>query len=320
MKKKISIIIPAYNREKQIGRCIESLLSQTYKNLEIIIINDGSIDGTKGIIDEFQKQNKDRIIVVHTQNQGVSMARNEGISIATGDYIGFLDSDDYVDSQMYEKLLNKSIEGDYDIVACNTLALYPDKQVIIDSGIQDNQSVKKLLIDAYAVLWNKLYKAEYIKPLRFKKDVWYEDVLFLYQLYTKVKRVGRIESVGCYYVQNEGSITHTYNNKLYQLIENMDDIIKYYKDQGLYDIYRDELEYSYVRYLFGTFIKRLAKSKDFKQFRKGTNTVIKKVKLNFPNYKKNKYLNMKNGKSLYLKNFNKLISQVIYLRERNKMN
>lgn len=318
--KKISIIVPVYNREKQIQRCIDSLVNQTYENIQIILVNDGSKDRSKEIIDMNQKKHPDKIIAIHTENQGVSMARNEGIQVAQGDYIGFVDSDDYVDKEMFCKLIEKAEQDDYDMVACNTWALYPKKKVLIDSSIHDHQSTSQLLISAYAVLWNKIYKRELIQSLRFKKDVWYEDVLFLYEVYPHLKKVGRVEEALYYYVQNEGSITYTYNEKLYQLIENMDDILQYYHNNHYYDLYRKELEYSYVRYLYGTFIKRLAKSKDFERFKEGCKIVIDKVNEAFPEYRKNLYINQKNGKSLYLKLFSPFLAYLIYFMEKNRMN
>ncbi len=320
MNKKISIIIPAYNREKTIARCLDSVLQQTYQNIEVIVVNDGSVDSTKKIIDSYQDRFAGRLVAIHTKNEGVSEARNTGIQAATGEYIGFLDSDDYIEPTMYEKLMRKSLEADFDLVACNTKIHYPDRTVIVDSNINDNQSIHQLLVDAYAVLWNKLYKAELIKTLRFKKDYWYEDVLFLYELYPKLHKVGAIADAEVNYVQNEGSITYTYNEKLYQLVENMDDIIHHYKKLNIFDNYKSELEYSYVRYLFGTFVKRLAKSKNYDEYKKGVSYVISKVSHTFPEYRKNIYLKQRNGKSLYLRYFNSLISKVIYLKEKNKLN
>ena len=111
--KKISIIVPVYNREKQIQRCIDSLVNQTYENIQIILVNDGSKDRSKEIIDMNQKKHPDKIIAIHTENQGVSMARNEGIQVAQGDYIGFVDSDDYVDKEMFCKLIEKAEQDDF---------------------------------------------------------------------------------------------------------------------------------------------------------------------------------------------------------------
>lgn len=317
---KISVIVPVYNREKTIRKCLYSLVNQTYQNIEILVINDGSTDDSKEIIDEFYKKYPDKIVAIHTENQGVSMARNEGLKRVSGDYVGFVDSDDYIEFTMYEKLYNKITSSDFDMVACDTIAHYPNHDLIIHSNIEDDQNINKLLIDSYAVLWNKLFRRGYVENVRFKKDFWYEDVLFLFQVYPQLRKVGSIEDTLYHYVQNQSSITYTYNDKLYQLIDNMDDILSYYKDFGFYEAYQNELEYSYVRYLFGTFIKRLAKCKDFSKYKKGFYFVMNKVKSTFPYYKKNIYISNRDSKSFYLKHFNYIFALMIYIKEKNKMN
>lgn len=320
MVDKLSVIVPVYNREDQIAHCIQTLVNQTYPNIEIIVINDGSTDATGQILAGLKADYPNQLVIIESKNVGVSEARNKGIEVAQGKFIGFVDSDDYVTNDMYEKLYNKMVSDNFDMVACNSITIYPKHQIEVDSGIQDYQKNEQLLIDAYAVLWNKLYKAEIIKKYRFKRDYWYEDVLFLNQLYPDLKIIGSIPDICYYYVQTENSITYTYNEKLYELIDNMDDLILDYQSRGIFEKYQAELEYTYVRYLFGTFIKRLAKSKDIKQFYRGVKFVIDKVKSNFPNYKSNTYINEKNGKSLYLKYFNIFFSIVIYLKEKNNMN
>lgn len=317
---KLSIIIPAYNAEKYLERCLKSIVDQTYENIEAIVVNDGSKDNTALILDRFAQDYPNKIIAIHQENQGVSAARNAALKVASGNYIGFLDSDDYVKEEMFEKLMAKAMDGDFDVVACDTTAIYPDKNVVIASAMEDNQKVSKLLIDAYTVLWNKVYKREVIEGLYFKPNVWYEDVLYLYQVYTRVKKVGAIHESLHYYVQNEGSITYTYNDKLYNVITNMDEIIEFYKANNFYDQFKAELEYSYVRYLYAMFIKRLAKSKDSKKFNEGVQYVMKKVNETFPSYKNNAYICAKNPKSIYLKYFDAFLAKIIFMVEKNKMN
>ena len=116
-QKKISVIVPAYNMEKYIERCLDSLIGQTYHNLEIIVVDDGSNDQTGILCDRYAKKDP-RILVVHQENQGVSQARNVGLSRATGDYIGFMDSDDYIDPNMYQSMQSRMTD-DIDVVACN---------------------------------------------------------------------------------------------------------------------------------------------------------------------------------------------------------
>lgn len=320
-KKMISVIVPVYNVEKYIEKCVDSLVNQTIEDKEIILVDDGSTDNTSKILDEYAKKYPEIVKVIHKENEGVSVARNVGIEIATGEYIGFIDSDDWVEFDMYEKLYNKAVEDDCDVVACNITALYPDHEVIIKSNIRDNETAKELMIDAYAIVCNKIYKKSLIENIRFKEKMNFcEDVRFLYMLYPKIKKIGSIDESLYNYLQRTGSLTYTYNEKLYQLIDSLDDIVKYYKDENIYEIYIEELEYSYARYLYATFIKRLAKTKNKKEFDKGVNFVINKVRENFPNYKKNKYIKRLDAKSLYLKHFNKTIANLIFKLEKNRLN
>ena len=262
-----------------------------------------------------------RIKLIDKKNEGVSKARNNAINIATGDYIAFMDSDDWMEPNMLELMYKKAIKGQFDVVACDVNAIYPYKSITIKSNIHENKEIKNILIDAYAVIWNKLYKAEFVKETLFKETVTFtEDVLFLYQIYSKINSVGSINQPLYNYLQRDGSITHTYNYNLYQLIENLDDITTFYNKDLKLKKYESEIEYTYIRYLYGTFVKRLAKTKDIQEYKKGVSYVIDKVNERFPNYRENKYIKEKKGKALYLKHFNMNLAKLLFLIEKNKMN
>lgn len=128
---KISIIVPCYNASKYIAKCLQSIINQSYKNIEIICVNDGSTDNTLNILRKIQRKDK-RIVIINKRNGGVSAARNDGIKKSVGDYILFVDSDDYIDEQMVELLVEKSIEHDSDIVKCNRSDVYLRDNFIID--------------------------------------------------------------------------------------------------------------------------------------------------------------------------------------------
>ena len=319
---KVSVVIPVYNAEKHIEKTINSLLTQTFKDIEFIFINDGSKDNSLKILREYEKKDK-RIIVIDQENFGPGGARNTGILKSKGEYIGFLDSDDTQDKRMYELLYNKAIQDDFDMVMCNTVSIYPDKIVNVDAGITNDcytdEDIKKCMIFSYAVVWNKLIKSDIVKQTLFSKNLWYEDVEFLFKLYPKIKKIGYVNEYLCNYIQTDNSITYTFNNKIYDLHTVMNNIVNYYKENSLFDEYLPEIEYSYVRYMYGTFIRRIAKTKDKKEYKKAFKFAIKEVNDKFPNYKKNKYLNMSGGKNFYLKKFNNLISKVIYVFEKKEM-
>ena len=181
---KISIIIPVYNTEKLLRRCLNSVLNQTLKDIEIICVNDGSTDNSARILDDYGKY--ENIKIIEQKNSGLSSARNTGLDIATGKYIAFLDSDDFVDPDFYEKLFN-NIEKYKADVACASIVRENDKkktylvvykQIEVAKNIQD----RFLLVQSpkYNFVWNKLYRKEFIDKnnLRFVPGMIYEDLFF----------------------------------------------------------------------------------------------------------------------------------------------
>lgn len=321
----VSVIVPIYNVEKYINKCLDSLVNQTLKNIEIILIDDGSKDKSGEILDNYSKKYKN-IIVKHIENGGVSNARNIGISLAKGKYIGFIDSDDYIELDMFEKMYNSALKYDSDIVAADVDIVYPNYNKEISSGIvnctkKDKETKNNILINSYAVIWNKIYKKSLIEGIKFKdKCNFSEDVEFLYKVLPLAYTFSAVNKPLYHYVQREGSLTYVYDKKLYQLIENFDGLVSIYKKDKKYRKYSEELEYSYVRYLYGTFVKRLAKTNDKNEFENGVNIVIEKVNNVYPNYKKNKYIKRIGFKNLYLKYFNKVIASIVFNLEKNKMN
>ena len=326
---KISVIVPCHNAEKYINRSFDSLINQTFSDFEIIAVNNGSNDKTQDILEEYAKK-YDFISVINEKVGDVSLARNIGLDHAKGDYIVFMDADDYMSSTFLEKLYEKVTSDNFDFVACDVNIVYPKKEVIISSGINDTTSleeIKRAMIFSYSsgVVWNKIYKRELLNDLRFKENVWYEDVHFNFRLFPKVKHIGSVNEPLINYVQNTGSITYTYNEKLYDLLDNFNDLIDYYNKNNLDKEYYQELEYSYVRYCYNTFIKRLAKCGDFSKFMSGVKDVKKLVKTNFPKYCKNKYIIKPRNltsvfNSIYFIFFNRVFATIIYIINIGKMN
>lgn len=316
---KLSIIIPVYNVELYIEKCLTSIINQTLKGIEVIAVDDGSTDSSPAILDDFCLRYPEIIKVIHKKNEDVSIARNVGIDNATGEYIAFVDSDDFINEDMYQKMYDYAKKYECDLVCCDATAIYPDRNIIISSGIVENE-LKSIYISGYPVVWNKIFHKELIGNIRFKPSVRYEDVHFLYKIYPFVKKTGVINKPMYNYLQRENSITYTYNERLYELLYNFDDLLNYYKKNDFYNAYKDELEYSYIRYYLATFVKRLAKTKNKKEFDKGVKYVIYNVNKNFPRYKKNIYLKKNTYKSIYLKNFNVVISKIVFFLEKNKLN
>ena len=189
-EKLVSVIIPAYNIEDYIGRCLDSIISQTYKNLEIIVVDDGSRDHTGEILDNYAKKDR-RIKVIHKENGGVSSARNKGIEAAEGDYIGFIDGDDLIESEMYKTLVDLLEEENADIAHCGYQMVFPDRiDYYHNTGkkkIQTTEEGLKDLLSGEMIepgLVNKIYKKELIKNCRLDETVKInEDLLMIYQLF-----------------------------------------------------------------------------------------------------------------------------------------
>ena len=230
MNDKISIIIPIYNVKKYINKCIESIINQTYKNLEIILVDDGSTDGSGKICDEFKKEDN-RIVVIHKKNEGVSSARNEGLKIATGDYIGFIDADDFIEEDMYFKLLSKIEKDNTKMVVCN--AYLEDEN---ENQVYDFKTNAKDVIDSHELMdrimndfvfqgymWNKLYDRQLIYRdndyLKFDCSISnLEDRLYNLELIDKNKKfnVSYIDEKLYHYIQRENSAIHNrYNDKYF---------------------------------------------------------------------------------------------------------
>lgn len=226
----ISIIVPIYNAEKYLRQCIESLIKQEYKNIEIILVNDGSQDGSLGICKNFKELDY-RILVIDQENQGVSRARSAGIEAANGEYIGFVDSDDFIDPKMYQVLLSKMrTEGSQ----CATLIDYtvrsPNQSIVKSKGPIDNiEAISELFLLRFPTsMWAYLYKADLVKDIKLSDDIhFFEDFEFNFKYLKKCKRVSVCKGNYYNYRNNPESINHQdFNAKKLSCLRIYDKIIK----------------------------------------------------------------------------------------------
>ncbi len=218
----VSIIIPCYNAEKTIKRCLESVISQTYKNIEIVIINDGSIDKTDSIIKKYINDN--RIKYYNRSNHGIGKTRNFGIKEATGEYITFLDSDDYLPNDAIDNLYKLAQKNKLDLVVSD---YYVDNKNIKSEKIKsfpitNVKNNPNLIFDINLAPWNKLYKKELIENIKFEENLKYEDAPFVIESIIKAKRIGKLDKGTYYYVINPNSETTIRDERIFDIFKILD--------------------------------------------------------------------------------------------------
>lgn len=211
--KLLSVIVPVYKVEDYLHQCIDSILNQTYKNLEVILVDDGSPDESGAICDEYAQLDS-RVKVLHQENAGLSAARNRGIEVCHGDYVAFVDSDDYIDVHMYKELIDFLEEENLDIVVCSG---YRDKDGIIKGGsysyekeiFEKDRFMPAALTTRFTPAWDKVYKRKVIGDVRYPEGRKFEDSATTYLIFNNANRVGSYDKPFYYYRVNMNSITQT---------------------------------------------------------------------------------------------------------------
>lgn len=262
---KISIIVPIYNVEKYLEKCLESILGQTFKDFELILVDDGSPDNCGSICDRYLKLDS-RVKVIHKENGGLSSARNAGLDIAIGEYVGFVDSDDWIDTNMYEILYSMAKETDADIIQCKFKELYNENNINIKINTSKFKLIDKFealnnLIDygemhvQMVVAWNKLYKKNLFDEIRFPNGKIHEDEFTTYKLLYKSKKVALIGNELYYYRQTPNSIMNAkFNKNRLDYLEALEESLIFFKkvnNEQLYNMttirYVDNLKKYYFK-------------------------------------------------------------------------
>lgn len=309
---KISIIVPVYNVEKYLDRCVQSLVSQTYDNLEIILVDDGSLDSCPAICDEWASKDN-RIKVIHKENSGVSSSRNAGLKLASGDYIGFVDGDDFVDIDMYEKLLNAILQNNSDMSVCGYKNFYDDKNIskkvheINLKKLEKNDFYPYFLkigfknkdfdIETENIMgsvWRCLFNKKRIQNLTFREDIFIcEDLILMLQVFKQNLKISVVEECLYNYVQRKTSSSHSFSAR------KMDNRILSYKmliDQFQPLVTSEEIgAYKYhiysslisevLRYNEKKYLKKLATSDFMKSLTNKENYVLAKKNCKIKSYK-----------------------------------
>ena len=302
---KVSVIVPIYNVEKYLEKCLDSLVNQTLEDIEIILVNDGSTDNSGEIAKKYANKYKDKIIYLEKENGGLSDARNYGLEYAKGDYISFVDSDDYISKNLYSELV-KYMDEDYDMIKFKILTVDLKNNKIIENKTEkfENKTGEEAFDILYKidkmteVAWGYLYKTSFWKENNFKYSInmYHEDFGLIPLVILKAKKVVSTNILGYYYVQSDKSITRNSDEKKklkmsYDLLKFYDNMIKEIEN---YDISKKSKENIKIYY---------------------TNCILLEIKNISNEDEKQKYIKeikkRKMIKNIKVRNFKQLIKRMI---------
>ena len=298
---KISIIIQVYNGEIYIEKCLDSIKNQTIKDYEVLIINDGSKDNTKNLIEKYL--NDKRFKLFNRTNHGIGASRNFGLDESSGEYICFIDSDDYVDKEYLEKLYNKISKENLDIVVCNYIELNEESNIEKKVKIKafDNTTIDKnpeLLLSINKSPWNKIYRKSILENIKFPTDLKYEDTEFLCKaLYNS--KIGYVDEYLNYYVIHTNSETTTMDKRVFDILNIIDNIRKFYENSNDYiKEYIDKMSLQ----ILTTYTIQQRYQKDKKLAKEFINKAFNYMEKNISNFKRNSYFKDRGIKGIIEKN------------------
>lgn len=291
----VSVIIPAYNVEKYLARCLDSVCGQSYRDIEIIVVDDGSADRTPQICDDFADRDN-RIKVIHKKNAGVASARNDALDIASGDMIAFADADDYYETDMIGELYNAMAEYGADMVSCGYYEEYPDR--VDRHGAEGGISVydKTGAYEDYFRMggrlgsgcWNKLIRADAIGDLRFRKFKLGEDVEFICHVLDRCSRIVCIDYAGYHYVHRKDSATREEfgptNLEILRISDEMLEFIRSVHPELMQQMYAFHAAWYSAQIQVMHWYKDTSKYADEKRF------IRNRIRSNLKEYKRNPYI------------------------------
>lgn len=270
----ISIIVPVYNVENYLAKCLDSLVNQTYQNIEILIVNDGSKDSSGKIIQDYAQRFPDKIKAFNKENGGLSDARNFGIDQSAGDYLGFVDSDDYVTETMFEEMLNLAVKHQAEMVICN-IQKVEEHGTVTQKLTQIPNMPEKIDLETHFSIFsdlsyfacNKLFRKELFKDKRFKKGVHFEDIQLIPQLLLECKTLAQTQNFHYQYLERTDSISKTHTEKGLDILKAVKDVeVVFHK--SLYSTKLKELKNFQILEGVYTFLAYLAFVKDESLFYK----------------------------------------------------
>lgn len=305
--KKLSVVIPIYNVQDYLRKCVDSVLKQRYEEMEILLVDDGSTDESGKLADQIASENPELVKVIHQENKGLGGARNTGIEASEGEFIWFIDSDDYIDENAIGKINEAINKYNPDAIVFDYVNVDEDGNIIenvsatLDKEITNLDESPELFFIAQSAC-NKVFRRSLFMDnnIRFPERDWFEDLATTVNLYPYMKKVAFIKKGFYKYLQRKDSITHNSNVKRnIEIIKASESVVNFYKDKGLYETYKDEITYLLVLNAYVVTPVRVIKNK-------GNKEILKQIKeyvySRFPDFHTNKYiLNMSKKEKLIIK-------------------
>ena len=271
---KISVIVPVYNVENYLEKCLNSLVNQTLEEVEILVINDGSTDNSQEIIDEFQKKFPQKIKAFYKENGGLSDARNFGIDRATGEFLAFVDSDDYVSENMFLEMYDLAIKNEAELVICNLQKVDENgtvtqklTQIPNLSGKIDLEKNFSVFSDLSYFACNKIFKRELFDGKRFQKGMHFEDIELIPQLLLQCKTLAKTDAFHYQYLERSNSISKSHTERGLDILKAVKNVEKAFEN-SMYSSKKNELKGFQILEGIYTFLAYLAFVKDDKVYRK----------------------------------------------------
>lgn len=298
--KKVSVIVPVYNVENYLKRCLNTLVNQTLKDIEIILVNDASTDNSLSIMKEYQEKYPEIVKVIDSKvNSKQGGARNLGLEVATGEYIGFVDSDDWVHIEMFEKLYLKAksdradiVDADYFTASGIDNCMSVEKSNLISElGELDEEKKKRLILNT-GRMWTKIFKSKLLKDnnIKFPENVFYEDNQFMPLVMVYAETISKIDEPLYYYFIDNSQSTSKKQNSYHHFdrLITAQNMVNDFKERELFAKYKDELTYKFIElYYVNTIVLCLTKFKPIEVEK--LQEIRSYIKKEYPHYKENKY-------------------------------
>ena len=301
----VSVIVPVYNTEKYLRKCLDSLINQTLRDIEIILIDDGSTDGSCKIIEEFEQKYPEKVKCYHQKNRGISISRNKGLQLSKSETVAFVDSDDSVDERFCELLYNKLVKENLDMVVCDYCEVFERNKESKRKKLDKFQNctiyeMPELIFNINTSPWNKLYKRDFLvsNDIWFPVEVKYEDTYFVHKVLSLGARIGKVNADLVYYLVRKGSETTSVDKRVFDIFKVLAMIKRCYENIDNVVIH-SYLEYFFINRITVYNLQQIYQ-KDYVLGKCFIKQGFEYLDFNFPNWRKNIHFKQDNN---YIKLF-----------------